>query len=319
MNLFSEKLQQHRLKLDRKETEILQVNIGKLCNLTCVHCHVESGPTKTRENMNRETAEAVVRFMDRYPIKTLDLTGGAPEMNSNFRYLVKEARRRGMHVMDRCNLTVLFLSGQEDLAEFLASHQVEVVASLPCYLQENVDKQRGKGTFDESIKGLLRLNALGYGKKGSCLRLSLVYNPVGPHLPPDQKGLEKDYKERLRQDWGIEFNQLFTIANMPITRYSKYLNAQGDYEAYSKLLFENFNPATVEGLMCRNTLSVGWDGKLYDCDFNQAMEMPMRNGKARTLFDVDLSEVESSQIITADHCLGCTAGSGSSCQGALDK
>src|SRR3989338_8295482 len=217
MNRFEEKLGEGRVELRKQKLEILQVNLGKLCNLACVHCHVEAGPTKTRENMNCETAEAVVRFMDRAQIKTLDLTGGAPELNPNFRYLVTEAKKRGIHVIDRCNLTVLFVPGQEDLAEFLASHNVEVIASLPCYLKENVDKQRGKGTFDESVEALKVLNRLGYGEKDLGLTLNLVYNPVGPHLPHDQLELEKDYKGKLLKDFGIVFNRLYTITNMPIT------------------------------------------------------------------------------------------------------
>jgi len=317
MNHFREKLESVRFNLTKKPIEILQVNLGKLCNLACVHCHVEAGPTKTRENMNRETAEAVVRFIDRAPIKTLDLTGGAPELNPNFRYLVTEAKKRGIHVIDRCNLTVLFLPGQEDSDTFLAHHQVEIIASLPCYLKENVDKQRGKGVFDESIKALLKLNEFGYGKEGSNLILNLVYNPVGPHLPPAQDKLEEDYKERLKEDWGIVFNRLYTITNMPITRYAKYLRAFNQYETYTELLINSFNPATLDGLMCRNTLSVSWDGRLYDCDFNQALGMQMRNGRLLTIFNLDPGQLEGFRIATGEHCFGCTAGCGSSCQGAL--
>lgn len=317
MNRFEEKLGEVRIELRKKKLEILQVNLGKLCNLACVHCHVEAGPTKTRENMNRETAEAVVRFMDQAQIKTLDLTGGAPELNQNFRYLVEEAKKHRIHVIDRCNLTVLFVPGQEDLAEFLASHKAEVVASLPCYLQENVDKQRGKGVFDESIKALLKLNELGYGREGSDLILNLVYNPVGPRLPPAQEKLEEDYKERLKEDWGIVFNYLYTITNMPITRYAKYLKAFNQYETYNQLLIDSFNPATLNGLMCQDTLSVSWDGRLYDCDFNQAQGMQMRNGRLLTIFNLDPNQLKGFKIATGEHCFGCTAGSGSSCQGAL--
>lgn len=317
MNRFEEKLGEVNVELRKQELEILQVNLGKLCNLACVHCHVEAGPTKTQENMNRETAEAVVRFMDQAKIKTLDLTGGAPELNPNFRYLVTEAKKRGLHVIDRCNLTVLFVPGQEDLAEFLVSHKVEVIASLPCYLKENVDKQRGKGVFDESVKALLKLNELGYGKEGSDLILNLVYNPVGPHLPPAQDKLEEDYKERLKEDWGIVFNRLYTITNMPITRYAKYLRAFNQCETYNQLLMNSFNPATLDGLMCRNTLSVSWDGRVYDCDFNQALRMQMRNGRLLTIFNLNPNQFEGFRIATGEHCFGCTAGSGSSCQGAL--
>lgn len=315
MNSFDQKLQEHNLQLKKTNIDILQVNLGKLCNLTCFHCHVEAGPTKTEENMNRETAEAVVRFMDQNKIKILDLTGGAPEMNASFRYLVTEARRRGVHVIDRCNLTILFEPGQEDLADFLAEYNVEIVASLPCYSQDNVDKQRGDGTFDGSIKGLKLLNSLGYGRYEGKL-LNLVYNPVGPHLPPEQTKLELEYKKRLKNDFGIEFNQLYTIANMPITRYAKYLKAFDQYHDYVDLLHNHFNASTVSGLMCINTLSVGWDGAIYDCDFNQMLEMPVLSEK-RTIFDVTSKDLEGANVLTADHCFGCTAGAGSSCQGAL--
>ena len=341
MNLFEKKIHSNGFRLTKGPIEILQVNLGKLCNMTCVHCHVEAGPTKTRENMDLRTTEAVAAYMKnsgiippprfgpegqsvsgRYRgggIKTLDLTGGAPEMNPHFRYLATEARQLGIHVIDRCNLTVLFLPGQENLGQFLADHNVEIIASLPCYLKENVDRQRGRGTFDKSIKGLQLLNRLGYGKEESGLALNLVYNPVGPHLPPDQHELEKDYKKRLKEDWGIAFNRLYTITNMPITRYAKYLRALNQYEAYVELLINSFNPATLEGLMCRNTLSVGWDGRLYDCDFNQMLGMQLRNGKPMTIFDVYIWNLEGRRIETGNHCFGCTAGCGSSCQGALEN
>lgn len=302
----------------RKESiDILQVNVGKLCNLSCIHCHVEAGPTKIEENMDQKTAETVIKFLKESNVKTLDLTGGAPEMNPHFRWLVKEARALGIHVIDRCNLTVFYVKNQEDLPEFLKDNQVEVVASLPCYSKENVDKQRGKGTFDESIQALIKLNELGYGKEGSEFKLNLVYNPVGPHLPPCQEKLEKDYKEKLSGDFGIVFNRLYTITNMPIKRYAKYLQVFGQLESYEELLFESFNAATLLGLMCRNTLSVSWDGKLYDCDFNQMLGMQMRNGKPLTISDINLKDLEGFRILTANHCFGCTAGTGSSCQGAL--
>ena len=336
MNRFQGKLESADFRLTKGAIEILQVNLGKLCNMTCVHCHVEAGPTKIRENMDRQTAEAVAAYMKNSGIRTLDLTGGAPEMNPNFRYLVTEAREVGIHVIDRCNLTVLFLPGQEDLAHFLAGNKVEIVASLPCYLQENVDKQRGRGAFDESIKALQLLNRLGYGGEDTGLRtqdrqdpgsvpesrdsgltLNLVYNPVGPHLPPDQHDLEKNYKERLKEDWGIRFNRLYTITNMPITRYAKYLKALNQYEAYVELLINSFNPVTLDGLMCRNTLSVSWDGRVYDCDFNQVLGMQMRNGRLLTIFDLDSEKLEGFKIATGEHCFGCTAGCGSSCQGVL--
>jgi len=321
MNRFEQKMQSADFRLTKGPIEILQVNLGKLCNMTCVHCHVEAGPTKTRENMDRRTAEAVVTYLKSSGIQTLDLTGGAPELNPNFRYLVTEARKLGIHVIDRCNLTVFYEKGMSDLPDFLASHEVEVIASLPCYQRENVDKQRGKGTFAESVKALLWLNRLGYGDVGARravpLLLNLVYNAVGPHLPPDQAELEKDYKERLLKDWGIVFNRLYTITNMPITRYAKYLKALNQYEAYQELLVNSFNPATLDGLMCRNTISVGWDGKLYDCDFNQMLDMQIGNGKPHTIFNAYIWNLEGRTVQTANHCFGCTAGCGSSCQGAL--
>lgn len=315
MNRFDQKLTEHKYDLRKTSIEILQVNVGRLCNLTCSHCHVEAGPTKTKENMSKETAQAIVKLMDTLKPKTLDLTGGAPEMNPHFRYLVGEGHRRGMHIIDRCNLTILFEQGQEDLSEFLARHQVEVVASLPCYSQDNVDKQRGNGTFSNSIEALKQLNRLGYG--GSDLKLNLVYNSVGAHLPPAQEKLEKDYKQRLMDDFGIVFNKLYTITNMPITRYQKYLKAFNQLDAYNELLINNFNPHTLDGLMCRNTLNISWDGQLFDCDFNQMMGMGMRNGKPFSVFNITHKDLENWRVLTANHCFGCTAGAGSSCQGAL--
>lgn len=318
MDRFKAKLIEHGIDLRKRKIEILQVNVGKLCNLTCVHCHVEAGPTKTKENMSHETAEAVVRFMDVLGTGTLDITGGAPELNPNFKYLVIEARSRNLRVIDRCNLTVFYEEGMSALPDFLARHQVEVVASLPCYQEQNVDKQRGKGTFQQSIEALKWLNDLGYGKKKE-LMLNLVYNPVGPHLPPAQKKLEEDYKQKLYTDFGIVFNQLYTITNMPITRYAKYLKAFNQYDSYVELLINSFNVATVEGLMCINTLSVGWDGRLYDCDFNQMLGMAMRNGRLFTISDISPKDLENREILTGNHCFGCTAGAGSSCQGALQE
>jgi len=316
MDRFQSALAEHNIALRKRRIDILQVNVGKLCNLTCVHCHAESGPTKTLENMSRETAEAVVRFMDRCGAGTLDITGGAPELNAHFRYLVTEAKARNMRVIDRCNLTVFYAYGMADLPEFLARHQVEVVASLPCYLEQNVDQQRGRGTFQQSIEALQWLNNLGYGKKKELV-LNLVYNPVGPHLPPAQQKLEQDYKEKLLAGFGIVFHKLYTITNMPITRYAKYLKAFNQYDTYVELLINSFNAATVEGLMCVNTLSVGWDGKLYDCDFNQMLNMCIRNGRPLTIADHSEDDLENRGILTGNHCFGCTAGSGSSCQGAL--
>jgi len=317
MNRFQKKLIEHRYDLKKTSIDILQVNVGKLCNLTCSHCHVEAGPTKTKENMDEKTAKAVVGLMDTLGAQTLDLTGGAPEMNPYFRYLVIEAYKRGMHVIDRCNLTILFEEGMEDLAQFLDMYHVEIIASLPCYSKDNVDKQRGGGTFGKSIKALQKLNSLGYGQEGSGLALNLVYNPVGAHLPPAQGKLENDYKQHLKDDFGIVFNKLYTITNMPITRYAKYLKAFNQLESYTELLINSFNPHTVDGLMCRNTLNISWDGKLYDCDFNQMLGMGMSNGNPFTVFNISKENLKDWKVLTADHCFGCTAGCGSSCQGAL--
>ena len=316
---FKKSLSEHGIELTKRKIEILQVNVGKLCNMTCVHCHVEAGPTKTKENMDRVTAEAVVRAMDMLPLSTFDLTGGAPEMNPHFRYLVTEARKRDLRVLDRCNLTVFYERQMDDLPQFLMDHQVEIVASLPCYSKDNVDKQRGKGVFGRSIDALHWLNHLGYGKDETGLVLNLVYNPVGPHLPLPQNDLERDYKETLFKDFGIYFNRLFTITNMPITRYAKYLKAFKQYEAYVELLVNSFNISTVENLMCIDTLSVGWDGQIYDCDFNQMLGMSIRNGRPLSITNVTLKDLENWKIHIGNHCFGCTAGSGSSCQGALKQ
>ncbi|MCH7505364.1 arsenosugar biosynthesis radical SAM protein ArsS [PVC group bacterium] len=314
---FFEKLQKENITLEKSRMDILQVNLGKLCNLTCVHCHVEAGPTKTKENMNKDTAEEIIHLMDRFSFSTLDLTGGAPEMNPFFRMLVSAAYQRGLHVIDRCNLTILLEPGYEDLADFLAESRVEVIASLPCYSKDNVEKQRGRGVFGKSIEALLMLNRIGYGQETSGLILNLVYNPVGPHLPPAQKGLESDFRARLKDDFGIVFNKLYAITNMPITRYAKYLKAMKQYDDYVELLYQNFNIHTLEDLMCKNMLNVGWDGKIYDCDFNQMLEMQMHNGAPMTIFGLDPDKLEGMRILMGDHCFGCTAGAGSSCQGAL--
>ncbi len=331
---FQSRISQYGMELRKRKIDILQINVGKLCNMTCSHCHVDAGPTKTKENMSRETAEAVVRFMHASDVGTLDITGGAPEMSPHFKYLVTEARAKNIQVIDRCNLTIFYENGMSDLPDFLANQQVEIVASLPCYSKENVDKQRGKGTFHKSIEALKWLNRLGYGRKKELI-LNLVYNPVGPHLPSSQKELEEDYKKKLYADFGIVFDQLYTITNMPITRYAKYLKAVNQYEAYVELLVNSFNPATVAGLMCLNTLNVGWDGRLSDCDFNQMLGMPIRlaslaqgngersrtmqmsNGRPLTIADVSVDQLRDWKVLTGNHCFGCTAGAGSSCQGAL--
>jgi radical SAM/Cys-rich protein len=302
----------------RKPLEILQVNLGYLCNLSCVHCHVNAGPRRT-ESMSRETVDRVIALAEAAKIHTLDLTGGAPEMHPDFHYLVRTARDRGIKVIDRCNLTILEASGYEDLAEFLAAQQVEVTASLPCYLEENVDKQRGKGVFKDSLAALQRLNRLGYGQPDSQLRLNLVYNPQEAALPPDQHRLEQAYKQHLRQQYGIVFNRLFAVANMPIQRFGSMLVSQGRFESYLKLLKDSFHPGNLDNLMCLNTLSIDWQGYLYDCDFNQMLAMPLgAAAKPRVhLSELSLKQLRQAPIATAAHCYGCTAGQGSSCGGAL--
>jgi radical SAM/Cys-rich protein len=295
---------------------VLQVNVGKLCNQACQHCHVDAGPKRT-EVMARETVEEVLAAIRRCRPPVVDITGGAPELNPHFEYLAAEARALGCHVIDRCNLTVFFVPGKERLPEFLAQEQVEVIASLPCYLAENVDLQRGRGVFERSIEALQRLNALGYGGEGSSLVLNLVYNPVGPYLPPPQAELEADYRRELLARYGIRFNRLFTLTNMPISRFSHFLERLGKYDEYLELLVNAFNPATVAGLMCRDTVSVGWDGRLYDCDFNQMLELPMATPSRRHVRDLTLEELEGAPIAVGQHCFGCTAGAGSSCGGAV--
>jgi radical SAM/Cys-rich protein len=302
--------------LTRDRTTTLQVNVGKLCDLACHHCHVEAGPKRT-EIMPAAVAQRLLDLLDASPaIDTVDLTGGAPEMNPNFRRLVAESRRRGRKVIDRCNLTVLFLPGMEDLAEFLAANDVEIVASLPCYTAENVDQQRGRGVFGRSIDALSWLNRLGYGRPGSRLVLHLVYNPLGAFLPPPQAKLEEKYREELRRLFGIEFRRLFTITNMPIRRFARFLARRGETERYLSLLVNHFNAATVPHLMCRSLVSVSWEGRIYDCDFNQMLDLETPSGKS--VFDVDsLDAFDGRPIATGSHCFGCTAGGGSSCGGAL--
>ena len=318
MNHFEPLLKEHGLPaLRRAAPTTLQVNVGKLCDLACHHCHVEAGPKRT-EIMEERTARRVVELLRANPgLATLDLTGGAPELNPSFRSLVREARALGRQVIDRCNLTVLFLPGQEDTAEFLAEQGVKVVASLPCYTRENVDAQRGKAVFARSIEALQQLNALGYARPGSGLELDLVYNPLGPSLPPAQAKLEATYKAELRELFGIEFDALGTITNMPIKRFAHALEREGRAAEYMGLLVHHFNPVTVDAVMCRSLLSVAWDGALFDCDFNQMLEMPL-GARPKSVWDLeDLAELEGAAISTADHCFACTAGNGSSCGGAL--
>lgn len=314
---FQETLKRQELEVRRLPLEILQINVGKLCDLACLHCHVEAGPKRT-EIMTRETAERIIRLLERSPgIHTVDLTGGAPELNPNFRFLVEESKKSGREVIDRCNLTVFFQKGQEETPYFLKEYRVQIVASLPCYSQENVDQQRGRGVFSKSIRALQLLNELGYGREGTGLLLHLVYNPVDFNLPPMQDRLEADYKEELRKIFGIEFNQLFTITNMPIKRFLHQLKREGKFQEYMELLVTNFNPQAALGVMCRNLISIGWDGKLYDCDFNQMLEIPI-GGRSATIWEIESFEELASETISFDnHCYGCTAGAGSSCAGAL--
>jgi len=303
--------------LKRADLQILQVNLGYLCNLSCTHCHVNAGPKRT-ELMDKTTIDLVLDVIKSRNVKTLDLTGGAPEMNPHFRYLVSEARKLGVEVIDRCNLTILLEPGYEDLAQFLADEGVNVAASLPCYTQDNVDKQRGKGVYDSSIEGLLMLNKLGYGKPDSGLTLDLVYNPGGASLPPAQAALQEDYKVRLRDDWAIEFNELHTITNMPISRFGSMLMSKGQFNEYMQLLIDNYQPQNLKTVMCRTTVSVDYQGNLYDCDFNQMLEMPIENaGQPRHIQDLLNEDLQGEDIVVAGHCFGCTAGQGSSCGGAL--
>ncbi|WP_164103596.1 arsenosugar biosynthesis radical SAM (seleno)protein ArsS [Candidatus Laterigemmans baculatus] len=315
---FAAKVAEAGGSLRRERLSTVQVNLGKLCNQACKHCHVEAGPTKTAENMDRRTATRVLQLIaDEEQVECVDITGGAPELNPHFRDFVRELSRDGRHVIDRCNLTVLSEPGQEETAEFLAEHRVEVIASLPCYSAKNVDTQRGRGVFERSIEGLRRLNELGYGQSESGLRLRLVYNPLGPTLPPPQESLEADYKRELLEAFGIRFNQLITITNLPIKRFLWDLQRSDRLEAYMQLLHEHFNAEAAAVVMCRSLVSIGWDGRLYDCDFNQMLELPIA-GHATTVWEIDsLGQFLNRPIAVADHCYGCTAGAGSSCTGSL--
>lgn len=306
--------------LYRGTLKTLQVNLGYRCNQSCLHCHVNAGPKRTEE-MSRETIDLLLKFLQQHAeIRTLDLTGGAPELNPHFRYFVEQAHRDNIEIIDRCNLTILEEQGQQGLAEFLAGHQVTVTASLPCYMEDNVDQQRGNGVFQSSIRGLKQLNKLGYGQAGSGLTLNLVYNPQGPSLPPAQEELEQAYKAHLHEEFGIVFNHLFTLANMPIQRFGSTLISKGEFEPYMDLLKQSYNADTLDGVMCRTTLSVDWQGYLYDCDFNQMLGLPAQlNGNGKTHIR-ELKDVPAgTPIIVKGHCYGCTAGQGSSCGGALKQ
>ena len=295
---------------------VFQINVGRLCNQACAHCHVDAGPDR-REVMSRETAELCIRALAQTDIPTVDITGGAPELCPSFRWLVEQAHALGRQVVDRCNLTVLLVQSQADLAEFLAKHRVEVIASLPYYRAAQTDAQRGEGVFDKSIAALRKLNGLGYGKEGTGLKLNLVYNPVGAFLPPKQESIEKQFKRELERHFGVVFNHLYTITNMPISRFLEFLLSTGNYEGYMERLTNAFNPAAAAGVMCRYTLSVGWDGTLYDCDFNQMLDLPVDHGAPRHIRDFDPAGLAARHIITGNHCYGCTAGAGSSCGGNI--
>ena len=302
----------------RNPVEVLQVNLGYLCNLSCVHCHVNAGPTRT-ELMSKTNIDKIIALFSRYPnIHTLDLTGGAPEMHTNYRELVQAARQQGIKVIDRCNLVILQEPGYEDLAQFLFDNQVEITASLPCYLEDNVDAQRGKGVFAKSLSALKALNNLGYGLENSSYILNLVFNPQGAELPPDQTELEKAYKEHLLTHYGIHFNQLYAVANMPIQRFGSTLISKGNFNQYIKLLKDNYCAQNLDYLMCKNTLSIDWQGTVYDCDFNQMLDLPLGSRSHKHYFtELDLSQLQGTSIAVRQHCYGCTAGQGSSCGGSL--
>jgi len=303
--------------LKRSRLTTLQVNLGYRCNQQCLHCHVNAGPKRT-ESMDEEGIKLVIEFLAKKSISTLDLTGGAPELNPFFRDIVEQAHKMGVHVIDRCNLTILEEPGQEYLAEFLAANKVEVVASLPCYMKENVELQRGKGVFEPSLAGLRQLNALGYGKHDADLMLRLVYNPQGANLPPSQQQLEIDYKKHLFDEYGISFNQLITITNMPIQRFGSMLISKDQFDEYMNLLKDSYQSENLQSVMCRTMLSIDWQGYVYDCDFNQMLSLPLGIGNNKVhLSELIDAEIEGQTIAVADHCYGCTAGQGSSCGGAL--
>lgn len=300
--------------------EIFQINVGKLCNMTCRHCHVDAGPDRVTENMDRHTIEACLRALDRTSAHTVDITGGAPELNPHFQFLVEECVARGKHVIDRCNLTVLLLPRFRELPAWLAERGVEIVCSLPHHRLRQTDAQRGEGTFEKSIEALRRLNAVGYGHGDPRRMLTLMHNPAGAFLPGHQPAMQREWKSALETNFGITFDRLIALTNMPISRFLEYLENSGNTKTYLETLVRNYNPATVPALMCRNTLSIGWDGTIYDCDFNQmlALESRISTGRTATVFDFDETALAERAIVTRRHCYGCTAGSGSSCGGSLD-
>jgi radical SAM/Cys-rich protein len=313
---FSEKLKSVGfLPLKPMKIEIFQINLGKMCNQTCHHCHVDAGPDR-KEIMTKETMEKCLKLIRAHNFPTVDLTGGAPEMNPHFRWFVEELQKSATHIIDRCNLTIIRANkSYNDLPEFFKKNKIEVVSSLPHFSKDRTDRQRGQGVFDKSIMALQSLNQVGYGKKDTGLILNLVYNPTGSFLPSDQSGLEAEFKKKLYNEFKIEFNNLYCITNMPISRYLEYLINSGNYEDYMTTLVQSFNAAAVEGVMCRNTISIGWDGKLYDCDFNQMLDLPIEESASQHLDDFDKVRLENRNIVIGQHCFGCTAGSGSSCGG----
>ena len=313
---FGQRLAEHGLELRAGAAETLQVNVGKLCNQACKHCHVDASPRRT-EIMSAEVAGQVLDAVRRFRFPVVDITGGAPELNPNFRRLVNESRRLGSRVMVRHNLTVMFEQGQEDLPEFFREHSVEVVSSLPYFLGQQTDAQRGPGVFEKSVEALQRLNAVGYGVEGSGLTLDLVYNPVGAFLPPPQASIEADFKRELLARHNVTFDRLYTITNMPIKRFLEYLRRSGNEERYMRRLLDAFNPASVAGLMCRTTLSVDWTGRLYDCDFNQMLGLGVDAALPQTIAEFDPEKFTGRAVETGAHCFGCTAGAGSSCGGAV--
>ena len=312
---FIDRIRGDAANLDRTELSTLQINVGKYCNQKCAHCHVGAGPHR-REIMTEETASRIIEWLEDSQIPNVDITGGAPELNPHFRRIVTRARSKGRNVMVRCNLTVVYEPGEEDLIDFYRENRVELICSLPCYLEENVNAQRGDGVFEKSIRALRDLNAAGFGPPGD-LPLNLVYNPVDDHLPPPQEALEADYKRELLRRYGIRFHHLYTITNMPITRFASYLKVNGKLDSYMATLREAYNPGTLPDLMCRSLISVGWDGVLYDCDFNQMLDMSLGNGTPLKLWDVAPADLLGREILLGEHCFGCTAGAGSSCGGAL--
>jgi radical SAM/Cys-rich protein len=315
---FKEKLiEQVLFPLKSSKIEVLQINMGKMCNQTCKHCHVDAGPDR-KEIMTKGSMELCLHVLKNSDIKTVDLTGGAPELNPDFRWFVEELSQMGKDIIVRCNLTIILANKRfHDLPEFFKKHQVEVVSSLPSFTQDRTDRQRGDGVFEDSIKALQMLNLVGYGKEGTGLLLNLVYNPAGAFLPPSQIALEKEYKFELASRYNIVFNKLYAITNMPISRYLDYLLSSGNYKSYMDKLIAAFNPAAVQNLMCRNSISVGWDGFLYDCDFNQMLDLKIADQTSVHIKDFDINLLQSRQIVLKQHCFGCTAGAGSSCGGTI--